>query len=150
MPRTSNLEDHTGYWLRKLSNHVSASFERRLQAHGLSAASWVVLRILHGNDALSLKEIVGRVGVDQGALSRMIERLSSRSLVSRTTSPTSRREVSISLTQEGRRLVPVLAHEADENDKDFFGRLPAKRRAEFEATLHTLLAMNPSSDIPLR
>jgi DNA-binding MarR family transcriptional regulator len=149
MSSPSNLEEHTGFWLRKLSNHVSASFEHRLRPHDVSVANWVVLRTLYPHEALPLKDIVSRVGVDQGALSRMIERLVARGLVAQRESPASRREVSISLTNEGRRLVPKLASEADENDRAFFGRLTARERAAFDGSVKTLLAMSPIRGTPI-
>jgi DNA-binding MarR family transcriptional regulator len=109
----SDLEDHLGYWLRKLSNNISDGFAERLEKHGVSVANWVVLRILFNHETLPLKDIVTQVGVDQGALSRMVERLMVRGLVVRKESPNSRREVAISLTEAGRKLVPKLAQEAD-------------------------------------
>lgn len=71
----SQLDQHIGFWLRKLSNQVSSSFAHRMEAHGVSVAQWVVLRVLFDHPSLPLKEIVARVGVDQGALSRMVDRL---------------------------------------------------------------------------
>jgi DNA-binding MarR family transcriptional regulator len=142
MKSLGNLQDHLGYWLRKLSNRVSDRFAARLEKHGVSAANWVVLRILFEHEALPLKDIVAQVGVDQGALSRMVERLVIRGLVVRKESPNSRREVAISLTGEGRKLVPILAKEADENDRSFFKQLPPKQRAELLATIQILLSRN--------
>ena len=147
MKNLSALEDHLGYWLRKLSNHISDSFAERLERHGVSVANWVVLRILFDHETLPLKDIVTQVGVDQGSLSRMIERLMVRGLVARKESPTSRREVAISLTKEGRDLVPKLAQEADENDRVFFRPLPAKRRAELLATIQILISQSPNNPI---
>jgi DNA-binding MarR family transcriptional regulator len=72
----------------------------------------------------------------------MVERLMVRGLVVRKESPNSRREVAISLTEAGRKLVPKLAQEADENDRVFFKQLPAKRRAELLTTIRTLIAQN--------
>lgn len=142
MKLTSNLDDHLGYWLRKLSNRVSESFAARLEKHDVSVANWVVLRILFQHESLPLKEIVAQVDVDQGAISRMVERLMTRGLVTRREGSSDRREVAISLTAEGRKLVPMLAHEADENDRVFFKPLPSKRRADLLATIQTLLAEN--------
>jgi len=138
--KPSDLQDHLGFWLRKLSNHVSASFAQRVEKYGVSVANWVVLRVLFNDEAMTLTEVVRAVGVDQGALSRMVERLVARGWVSRQESPTNRREVAISLTAEGRKLVPKLAREADENDRMIFGHLPPSEIKGFEATIKRLLA----------
>lgn len=146
MPSKSNpspLRRHLGYWLRQLSNHVSNSFAERLEKHDVSVPQWVVLRVLFDHDSLSLKSIVERVGVDQGALSRMVERLVVRGLVVRRESPSDRREIAVFLTKEGRQLVPKLAQEADENDRAFFGQLSDEQQAEFLKTIKALLAVQP-------
>lgn len=142
----SDLPDHLGYWLRKLSNVVSSSFANRLARHDVSVPQWVVLRILFDAEALSLKDIVARVEVDQGALSRMIDRLLARDLVKRVTDPADRRAVRISLTERGRELVPALAVEADRNDEAFFSCLSPDERARFQQTIHTLLNHQSSDE----
>jgi DNA-binding MarR family transcriptional regulator len=149
MNKPSDLEDHLGYWLRKLSNQVSGTFAGRLEKHGVSVANWVVLRVLYDQESLPLKDMVAQVGVDQGALSRMVERLVVRGLVSRKESPSSRREVAIALTAEGRSLVPKLAKEADENDRAFLQYLTKRQQEGFLKAIKTLLSHNPSREIPL-
>ena len=37
----SCLEEHLGYWLRLVSNNVSASFARRLEKLDVSVSEWV-------------------------------------------------------------------------------------------------------------
>ena len=138
----SDLQDHLGFWLRNLSNHVSATFAQRIGKYDVSVANWVVLRVLFDHDAMTLTGIVRIVGVDQGALSRMVERLVVRGLLTRRSSPANRREIAISLTPEGRKLVPKLAREADENDRAFFDQLPRAERTAFETTIKTLLSLN--------
>lgn len=149
--RPSDLEDHLGFWLRKLSNAVSGTFAARLERHDVSVPVWVVLRVLYDHSTLALKEIGARIGVDQGALSRMVERLVVRGLVLRSENPRSRREVAISLTEKGRKLVPKLAREADQNDQEFFGHLSDAQQQAFLGFIKTLLAANGQSanSVPL-
>lgn len=147
----SQLDEHLGFWLRKLSNQVSEGFAERVKKYDCSVAQWVVLRVLFDHDALPLKEVVARVRVDQGSLSRMVDRLLLRGLVSRRENPFDRREISISLTKEGRKLVPVLAREADENDRVFFESMTQKDRAHLLKSIHSLLAQNGDADgMPIR
>lgn len=145
MPKSpSDLPDHLGYWLRKLSNSVSSSFSDRLAAHDVSVPQWVVLRILFDHDSLPLKEIVTRVEVDQGSLSRMVDRLIVRGWVRRETDNNDRRAIAVSLTPEGRKLVPKLAAEADRNDSHFFSSLSPTERDRFLAAIQKLLAHHQS------
>lgn len=138
----SPLSAHTGYWLRQLSNAVSSAFAERLAAHEVSVPQWVVLRVLFDHEALPLKDIVREVEVDQGSLSRMVDRLLARGWVQRETDGHDRRAVAISLTPAGRRLVPRLAAEADANDHAFFSVLPPARHKELLGLIKELLKRN--------
>ena len=138
----SQLEDHLGYWLRCLSNFVHRGFADRLERHGVSVPQWVVLRILRDREHTSLNELARAVGVDNGALSRMVERLVQKGLVHRGADPESRRAVRLGLTEAGKALVPVLAKEADENDAAFFEVLGDAGRRRLLATVRTLLSEN--------
>jgi DNA-binding MarR family transcriptional regulator len=140
----SALSDHLGYWLRKLSNAVSSSFAGRLAAHDVSVPQWVVLRVLYDHDSLPLKDIVARVEVDQGSLSRMMDRLIARGWIRRSADATDRRAVAISLTPQGRRLVPKLADEADRNEAVFFSGLEKTEREVFLRTIQKLLEQSRS------
>jgi DNA-binding MarR family transcriptional regulator len=140
--RPSRLEDHHGYWLRCLSNLVHEGFAARVQAHDVSVAQWVVLRCLFDVEDTSLHELARTVGVDGGALSRMVERLVRKGLIVRETDPGDRRAVRLRLTETGRALVPVLASAADENDRAFFGVLPEREREGLRKAVEILLERN--------
>jgi DNA-binding MarR family transcriptional regulator len=142
--KPSALEDHLGYWLRKLSNAVSSSFAERLARHEVSVPQWVVLRTLFDYESLPLKEIVVHVEVDQGSLSRMVDRLIARGWVQREADASDRRAVAISLTRQGRSLVPKLAAEADKNEEAFFSGLSQTEHEKFLRTIQKLLTQNKS------
>lgn len=158
----STLESHLGYWLRCLSNFVSHRFAARLEAEGVSVAGWVVLRTLHDAPGMSLNEAATAVGVDKSSLSRMVERLVQRGLVVRAQGSApggapgkrggkdklgnghgeDRRSVQLSLTRQGKALVPKLARIADENDRACFGSLSKPKKQELLATIRHLLDAN--------
>ena len=117
---SSKLEDHIGYWLRCLSNFVHNSFAQRLEKHGISVEQWVVLRTLFDKEGTSLQDAAIRIGVDNSSLSRMIERLVQKELVIRDIHPKDRRTVVLTLSRTAKKLVPLLAQEADKNDSEFF------------------------------
>ncbi|WP_168222139.1 MarR family winged helix-turn-helix transcriptional regulator [Aquisphaera giovannonii] len=140
--RPSRLEDHAGYWLRCLSNLVSRGFAARLEGHGVSVPQWVVLRCLYDGEGVSLNELAATVGVDNGALSRMMERLAQKGLIVRDADPADRRAVRLRLSEAGRALVPILAREADRNNEAFFGGLSGEDRAKLVATAREILERN--------
>lgn len=135
----SNLEDHIGYWLRCLSNFVSDSFSQKLQRHEISVAQWVVMRTLYHNSDINLNKAAEIIGVDKSSLSRMIERLVQKNLVNRIDGK-DRRSLGLSLTEEGKKIVPELANLADKNDEEFFAVLSKKEKQEFLSTINKLLS----------
>lgn len=138
----STLEAHLGYWLRCLSNAVHHGFAEKLETHGVSVAQWVVLRVLYDEANITLNEAAVKVGVDKSSLSRMVERLVQKGLVSRVAGREDRRSIRMALTTAGRKLVPVLARLADENDRQFFKVLDGVQRREMLERVKQLLDAN--------
>lgn len=136
------LTDHLGYWLRLVSNHVSAGFARRLEGHGVTVAEWVVLRELLDVDALAPSRLADRMGMTRGAISKLADRLVAKALVDRQDDPQDGRAQTLALTAAGRRLVPRLARLADANDAAFFAALASRERATVEAALRKVVAQH--------
>jgi DNA-binding MarR family transcriptional regulator len=135
----SSLDAHVGFWLRFVSNHVSHAFERRLEAHGVSVAEWVILRDLYAVDTLP-SELAQRLGMTRGAISKLVARLESRKLVTRQTDDFDRRYQPLAITAKGRALVPVLAAVADDNDEEFFGHLRREQREQMIDVMKEIVA----------
>jgi DNA-binding MarR family transcriptional regulator len=144
----SELNSHTGFWLRFVSNHVSQAFTRKLLASGVTAAEWVVLRQTYDADDLSPSALAEQIGMTRGAASRLIERLVAKRLMSRQGRGDDRRYQDIALTAAGRRLVPALAAIADENDKEFFAILSNREHEALVATLKKLVQAHNLRRIP--
>jgi len=124
----SALEDHLGYWLRLVSNHVSGAFAEKLAAKDVSVAEWVVLRELY-DAAQSPSLLAQKIGLTRGAITKLADRLLARKLVARAASAQDGRAQILSLTGQGRALVPQLAALADRNDAEFFAGLAPRERA---------------------
>lgn len=118
--KASELEYHIGFWLRFVSNHVSFSFRDRIAELGVTVAEWVALRSLYQRAPCTLGELSDQMGIDLGATSRLVDRLMKKKLASRKASPEDRRYVTLDLSPAGRRLIPKIAREADQNDSAFF------------------------------
>ncbi|MDE1920442.1 MAG: MarR family transcriptional regulator [Candidatus Omnitrophica bacterium] len=129
-PSPSLPEDHFSYWLRYVSNSAAYSFSRKLRQSRVTVAEWIVLRQLYGSENLSPGEVARKTGLTQGAVSKLMNRLLRKKLVTRVISSKDRRYKELRLTKEGKSLVPRLARIADENDDQFFGDiLPKQRKA---------------------
>lgn len=146
--KTSDLEYHIGYWLRFVSNRVSHSFRDRIAARGVTVAEWVALRSLHNIGPCSLGALAGRMGADMGAVSRIVDRLLRRKLASRAVAARDRRAVAVDLSPAGRRLVPVLAREADLNDDAFFHPLSDRDKDHLLRIMKRLVQVHGLTEKP--
>lgn len=129
------LEDHLGFWLRFVSNHVSARFQKLLEQRGVTVTEWVALRTLMGRHETGHAELIQALGMTKGAASKVISRLEQKGLASRLWAEGRAREQVLVLTPAGKALVPGLAELADANDTHFFGHL---RLAEQKALIQAM------------
>lgn len=144
----SKLEDHLGYWMRYVSNHVSHSFTRKLEARSVTVAEWVVMRELLQMGATNPSTLAERLGMTRGAISKLVERLCGKELVERTYPEGDRRYQSLVLSPSGKKLVPILADLADQNDREFFGDLTPDQRAELASVLQQIVRRQGWKDVP--
>lgn len=146
----AELTSHLGYWLRYVSNHVSLAFARKIEAHGVTVAEWVLLRHLLDVDAMPPSHLAERMGMSRGAISKLSDRLAAKALIKRRDDPQDGRGHTLSLTAAGRALVPKLAALADANDAEFFDHLSPKERAKLLQILKDLVAqrglLSPPTD----
>lgn len=144
----SQLEDHLGYWLRFVSNHVSHAFTRKVEAQGVTVAEWVVLRELHGTGPLNPSRLALNLGLTRGAVSKLVDRLHRKKLVEVTHSREDRRSQSVQTTPAGKKLVPLLAKLADDNDREFFGHLTVAQRTLLSEILQDIVHRHGWKDVP--
>lgn len=144
----SMLESHLGFWLRLVSNAVSISFARRVEAKGVTVAEWVFLRMLYDFERLAPSALAERMAMTKGAITKLAHRLIAKGLVAREANPLDKRSQILALTGKGRALVPELAKAADENDAAFFQVLDARERGEFERLLNRIADASQLKGVP--
>ena len=138
MASASELTDHTGYWMRMVSNAVSQEFARKVSGEDVTVAEWAFMRALYDLEPTPPSVLAEKMGMTKGAISKLAERLTAKGLVAREESRNDKRAHSLSLTREGRTKIPVLASLADENDAEFFGVLTKKERETLDRILKVL------------
>ncbi len=147
--KPSNLEAHLGYWLRFVSNHVSHSFASKIETKGVTVAEWVVMREMFDQSPSNPSTIASGLSLTRSAVSKLMDRLIQKELVSREFSGTDRRYQTVKLTTLGKRLVPELASLADDNDAEFFGHLSARQKADLVEILKTIVHQHGWKDQPI-
>jgi len=80
--------------------------DRRLAPLELSAAQFIVIASLAGEERKSASDLCKGISYDAGAMTRMLDRLEGKGLIRRSRSPDDRRLVHLELTDEGRAAYP--------------------------------------------
>lgn len=145
----SPLESHLGFWLRFVSNHVSARFAELLAAHDVTVSEWTALRTLDEQPETRHAALIDALGMTKGAASKIVTRLEAKGLAERRLAEGSARDQWLALTPKGKRLVPVLAALADANDAHFFGHLKAAERQALQAQMQALVAHHGLKSLPV-
>lgn len=148
--KTSQLSEHTGYWLRYVSNHVSHAFATKVEAQGVTVAEWVLLREMYDAGPINPSQLAESIGLTRGAVSKLVDRLSRKKLLVVSSSEGDRRFQTVALTVAGKRLVPVLAQLADDNDREFFGHLKPPQRAALMDLLQDIVRRHGWKDLPVK
>jgi DNA-binding MarR family transcriptional regulator len=149
MKKVSELEHHLGYWLRFVSNAVSAAFARRVEAEGVTVSEWVAMRVLYDHDEMQPKDLAAAMGLTKGPVSRLIERLLRKKLIARRASEEDRRALFVRLTANARAMVPKLAALADANDAGFFAHFSDAEKRSLMAAMRRTVAVHGLSAVPV-
>lgn len=108
-----DLNQFLPYRLNKLADRISNELERMYsQRYGLNVAQWRVLSWLSHCDELTAKKICAYTNMDKARVSRAIQALEERGLITRTPSPRDQRVHDLHLTREGARLLEELIPDA--------------------------------------
>ena len=126
---TYTARDSVGYLLRRVYSIMHERMEAALAGHDFTLMQWIVLLYLRDGLATTASDIAREFRHDSGALTRVIDQLQRRGLVSRRRSTSDRRVVDLALTAKGGRtieeLLPVVVGQMNEALGPF-------TRAEFE------------------
>ena len=76
----SPLDAHLGFWLRFVSNHVSARFSQLVEDEGCTVTEWVALRTLFDKTQTTHAELIQALGMTKGAASKVVTRLEEKGL----------------------------------------------------------------------
>jgi DNA-binding MarR family transcriptional regulator len=147
--RPAHLELHLGYWLRRVSNHVSGEFARTLQTRHTSVAEWVVLCHVQERPGITPGELAESLALTRGAISKVIDKLEAKNWITGSIKPEDNRVRLFSLTRRGSRILPELAEIADHNDQTFFDVLEVDERATLRRLLSKLVDRHHIGAVPI-
>lgn len=143
------LKAHLGFWLRFVSNHVSGAFRQKLAQHEVSVAEWALMRELSEHGAIAPSQLAVHLGMTRGGITKIVDKLVARLLVTRTTNEADLRGQTLELSAGGRRLIPVLSALADANEHEYFGHLPKEQMKEMTDFLRGIVEHHHLHGVPL-
>jgi DNA-binding MarR family transcriptional regulator len=94
-------------------------------------------------------QLAEAIGMTRGAVSKLVERLCQKKLAVRSASEADKRYQMVELTAVGKRLVPILAQLADENDREFFGHLKPDERTKLVNLLQDIVRRHGWKNLPV-
>jgi DNA-binding MarR family transcriptional regulator len=113
-----SIHQSVGYWVSLLSRTMEAEFSRRLAPHGLTRMSYAVLGAMVFDLKTTPSGIADFLGLDRGAVTRLLDKLEAQDLIFRERGEKDRRSISVEVTATGKTLAEQLqAHSLAVNDQ---------------------------------
>ncbi len=108
-PTNYTMRNSVGYLMRICTNRVLPQMEALLEDQELTFSQWTTLVALHDGRITTAGDLAHNICHDAGSLTRLIDEMVKRGLVTRSRSETDRRVVTLTLTVRGSDLVEALA-----------------------------------------
>lgn len=121
------LNEHLGYFVRRVQVWVFGDFIRTLTRIDLSPAQFSVLVVVNANRGLSQAELAATLGIERARLVRLLHRLQSRGLIERQQSSADGRRHALELTSQGRTLLGRAKALAAQHESRLKQKLGAER-----------------------
>jgi DNA-binding MarR family transcriptional regulator len=122
------LNDHLGYFIRRLQVWVFQDFIRTLAPVDIRPAQYSVLVVIAGNPGLSQSDLAACLAIERARLVRLLDKLEKRGLTQRLPSRTDRRSHALRLTGDGQRLLKRAKMLAAVHETRLVERLGAEER----------------------
>lgn len=136
-PRVDCLEEATFLELLRTTDMLSRGLVLVLKAEDISATQYNVLRILRGSpDGLPCGEIASRMITRDPDITRLLDRLEKRGLISRCRETKDRRTVRARIAPDGLKLLARLDVPVEESHRKQLGHLGRERLRALTELLH--------------
>jgi DNA-binding MarR family transcriptional regulator len=108
-PGIYSMKRSVGYLMRMSVNRVLPQMEALFEDQELTFSQWTTLVALHDGRITTAGDLAHNICHDGGSLTRLIDQMVKRGLVTRERSQSDRRSVKLAITARGRDLVEALA-----------------------------------------
>ena len=144
-PGAAGLEAHAFVAILKAADALSAQAEQLMKANGLTGAQYNVLRILRGAgpEGLPCNGISERMISRDPDMTRMLDRMEARALITRERQKEDRRVVKAFITDEGLKLLKKLDAPVRDLHKHQFGHVSTARQKALLELIMEVMAQVP-------
>jgi DNA-binding MarR family transcriptional regulator len=134
----AQLYARPGFLLRRAHQISAAVFEDECRSLGLTPAQFGVLSVLRASPGLDQSSLARALGFDKVTMLRVLRGLEARGLIARVPAPTSRRNLSISLSDAGLALLKQAQDPAERAYNRLMAPLDKKQQAQLVDLLQLL------------
>jgi DNA-binding MarR family transcriptional regulator len=139
-PAEYQPDESAAYLMRRILTLIAGEVDEALEPRGLTSAQWVPLLKLHMGDASTVAELAGACQLDAGAMTRLLDRLEAKGLVTRVRSLQDRRVVNLELTPEGREAAKQIPDVLCKVQNDFLQGFSVEEWQQLKELLRRVLA----------
>lgn len=133
------LDDFLPYQLATTAEQVSAGFSLSYRAKfGLSIAEWRIMAHLSQTDALSVRDLHQRAGLEKSKASRAAARLEAAGLVEKQGGAQDKRLIELTLTEQGRDVIAGMIPLARAFEAELTAKLTRTERGALTSALAKL------------
>ncbi len=131
----------------RTAEHLSGAFDALFKSRGLSQPQYNALRILRGHaEPIPSGTVAAEMVNRQPDITRLLDRLAGRGLVTRGRSARDGRIVLAQLTRDGERLADELSGPVDELHRRMLGHLPDEELRKVSRLLEAARRAEPTPD----
>ncbi|GAB1266192.1 MarR family transcriptional regulator [Aurantivibrio infirmus] len=144
-PNSSNddflIHNSYTFWISRLANLMQEHFNQRLKEEDVTWPQWMVLNVLDQKLATTPAAIASNIGVDRSAVTRLLDRLENKGLISREHDKLDRRSINIDITERGQDLMATLNHMAREHQEHFLSQLHNTEYRSLKGNIQKMLRL---------
>jgi DNA-binding MarR family transcriptional regulator len=138
-PELGAEQEGLGRLLLRVVREMRTRFDRDLEGIGLTAQQAEILFRCSRAGEPTPKELTNLLTTDNAGVTRLVDRLERKGLVTRHASADDRRSVRVRLTRSGTALVPRVARLAHAQKRRLFAGLSAAEQEQMRSLLHRIL-----------
>ena len=137
------VDDYLAFLLAQASRRISHEFHREVEAAGLSITEWRVLASLEGSEGETISALCILALTKQPTLSKVVQRMETDGLVTRTRVHSDRRQTVVQITPKGHSLTENLRDRAIRHQQAVLEPFGQDNARMLIAMLKDLLALHP-------